>query len=72
MPSSDEKLENGYDAMHAKDIDQKAPPVGLNSESGDELIPQPSSDPRDPLVSQSFAHVPQKENLYADFVCAVI
>lgn len=51
MTTSDDKLENGYDAMHAEDVDEKSPPVALNNESGDELIPRPSSDPRDPLVS---------------------
>lgn len=51
MPSSIEKLENGFEAIQTEDIDHKTPPVAINTKNGDELIPQPSSDPRDPLVS---------------------
>lgn len=52
MTPTDEKLENGYDASHTEEIEQKAPPVAIKNQDGDELIPQPSSDPRDPLVRQ--------------------
>lgn len=36
--------------MHAEDVERKPSSVARNSKTGDELIPQPSSDPRDPLV----------------------
>lgn len=51
MELSDEKLENGYDAKHEEDAGTKGAFVALNTKSGIELSPQPSNDPRDPLVS---------------------
>lgn len=52
MPPTDEKPVNGFDSIHTEDIEKKAPPVAIKNEDGDELVPQPSSDPRDPLVRE--------------------
>lgn len=55
MNSSDEKVEKGYNATHTDDVDQKPLSAAVNTKTGDQLLPEPSSDPRDPLVRHMFA-----------------